>query len=378
LAGIDNGNSFTRLPMDLLPLPSKDFLVWTEMQMLNKRVSTEAKTDAVVSLIISGIMMTRNYIIQNQYIYTLGHKRLTPDNELQEHVRIVDANHAIYDNDLRHHPIIGVDDEEMVTLDSGDNHTLSTNDKGQVFSIGLGFDGSTGHGSDAFGIKNFAFTERPLRVIQKLNGIFIASVAAGSHHSLALSREGNVYSFGTNDCGQLGHKPNGVDGDIFTEPKLIENLNNISYIAAGESHSMAISGGRAISFGSSLFAQCGRGRKLKTPNDYKPYLIDSLYAVCKVSTSFRHTLFLTLSGIVYSCGLNGDGQCGGHPTAHPNPGMFPYLNGWQTNEIPRVLATTVIVKDIDAVKSHSVIVFMSEKNGHLSSKNITLGSLSIH
>ena len=37
-----------------------------------------------------------------------------------------------------------------------------------------------------------------------LSGKVVASVACGSHHSLALTNEGDVYAWGQNNCGQIG------------------------------------------------------------------------------------------------------------------------------------------------------------------------------
>lgn len=64
-------------------------------------------------------------------------------------------------------------------------------------------------------------------------------VACGSRHSLALSAEGTLYSWGWGVYGQLGH------GDMLSRrtPTIVESLRpfSISQIACGYRHSMVVS-----------------------------------------------------------------------------------------------------------------------------------------
>jgi hypothetical protein len=346
LSGIDNGRSFTRVHKDRQP-DNRTFiqlLFWAETQMSLNSVSTIGIHKGITTYIHKDTLMTLTNHNQHHNSLLLGHSILI-GTEVGEHA-------SRFEPSMRHFveapagPLIGVEDEKMVCVSSGDDHTLATNKDGQIFSIGLGLDGATGHGRvydgspTQFQIKNYAYTSKPCRLIESISKEFITSVAAGAHHSLALTREGKVYSFGTNDCGQLGHKPDSsfVFKDIYTDPKLIQNLQNIKCIAAGESHSIALGvNGRVFSFGSSLFGQCGRGVKIKRPYyDYKPYLIDSLYAICAVSTTFRHTLFLSFTGYVFACGTNDFGELGTTPT----PTVLPY-HDFETDSIPLRVDTRI-------------------------------------
>jgi len=40
--------------------------------------------------------------------------------------------------------------------------------------------------------------------VENLSGVPLVQISAGEAHSMALSMSGNVYSWGRNDCGQLG------------------------------------------------------------------------------------------------------------------------------------------------------------------------------
>ena len=72
------------------------------------------------------------------------------------------------------------------------------------------------------------------------------AVAAGDYHSLVVSEEGRVYSFGAGEDGKLGH---GDDENQLT-PRLIEGLrtSKVCAVAAGTAHSLAISS-KGIAYG---------------------------------------------------------------------------------------------------------------------------------
>jgi alpha-tubulin suppressor-like RCC1 family protein len=80
-------------------------------------------------------------------------------------------------------------------------------------------------------------------------GVRVRSVAAGSAHSLALGWDGRVYSWGSNDSGQLGH------GDTLHRPSpaVTESLEGVLGIAAACGHSHAAThSGAVFSWGGAL------------------------------------------------------------------------------------------------------------------------------
>lgn len=67
------------------------------------------------------------------------------------------------------------------------------------------------------------------------NNIELVQIVAGGSHTLALTNDGKVYSWGCNDELTLGR-----DGSEFT-PGLVEIDARITGICAGDSHSIAYS-----------------------------------------------------------------------------------------------------------------------------------------
>ncbi|ODN05504.1 putative E3 ubiquitin-protein ligase HERC3 [Orchesella cincta] len=90
----------------------------------------------------------------------------------------------------------------------------------------------------------------------------VVKVSCGGWHTLALTSEGDIYSWGWNESGQLGHNtavtsrsdPHPVDLGSAEDP--------VVDIAAGSRHSLALlKSGRLFSWGRNKEGQCGFGSK---------------------------------------------------------------------------------------------------------------------
>ena len=81
-------------------------------------------------------------------------------------------------------------------------HSLLLTSTGRVLSFGTGQYGALGHGYSA--AKQLPDQLRP-RYIDSLNGVRCVCVAAGELHSAVVSSDGDVYTWGDGFCGQLGH-----------------------------------------------------------------------------------------------------------------------------------------------------------------------------
>lgn len=75
------------------------------------------------------------------------------------------------------------------------------------------------------------------KMIDQLRNVTIVSISCGQDHVLALDSDGNVWSWGFNKYGQLGHG----DGENKALPEKIDSLSNIVRISAGNNYSFAVS-----------------------------------------------------------------------------------------------------------------------------------------
>ena len=77
----------------------------------------------------------------------------------------------------------------------------------------------------------------------------VIQVAAGSHHTAALTDMGEVFCWGSNQHGQCGEPPEGTNTEekapIFTLPQLIQGLisgSHVTKLKSGWSHLLAVTG----------------------------------------------------------------------------------------------------------------------------------------
>ncbi|XP_056144962.1 alsin-like isoform X2 [Lampris incognitus] len=105
----------------------------------------------------------------------------------------------------------------------------------EVWSWGRGMEGQLGHGDHLPRLQ-------PL-CVKSLTGEQVVKLAAGTHHSLALTAQCQVYSWGSNMCGQLGHINS--PATIPQQAKLTEGIH-VWDVSAGQSHSLLLADGDCV------------------------------------------------------------------------------------------------------------------------------------
>jgi len=145
----------------------------------------------------------------------------------------------------------------------------------------------------------------------------IVSVATSGEHCLALSAEGEVYSWGDGIDGSLGH----ADGGEKAVPCRIESLSQIESIAAGSGLTSAAVDevGRLFTWGRAKYVDAptmlngiGYALDLQAESQLTPSWVDALSQdrVVGVALGFDFTLAVTDAGAVFSFGYNAVGALG--------------------------------------------------------------------
>lgn len=190
---------------------------------------------------------------------------------------------------------------EMVThISVGALHSIVCTASGSVYTFGSGEDGRLGHGNQ--------YNVYEPRLVDSMKNINIIQVAAGGTHSVILADQGTVFSFGRGAFGQLGH--NITSSELI--PKKVEALENVvvTQVAAGGYHTIAMTEqGTLYSFGFGRDGQLGHRSKM---NELRPRLVEGLTheLVVQVAASGYHSIALTNKGEVYTFGQGWDGQLG--------------------------------------------------------------------
>lgn len=191
----------------------------------------------------------------------------------------------------------------MQAVAVGDNFMITLSRAGEVFSFGSNSAGQLGLGH----LRTVGTAERvPLTALKdtasKLT-ISIKSIAVGASHVLALCREGNVYAWGSNQYGQLGHQRSRYD----SQPTLLEMSEKITALAAGTHFSLALTeSGNVYAWGWNGFGQLGVNDTLPRST---PIKVLGLAQVQAIAAGEMHALAIGKHAL-YGWGNNDTGQLG--------------------------------------------------------------------
>ncbi|XP_072321506.1 E3 ISG15--protein ligase HERC5-like [Eucyclogobius newberryi] len=149
----------------------------------------------------------------------------------------------------------------------------------------------------------------PLSAFGAFRGVSVSQISCGTHHSLALTKDGEVFSWGVDSRGQLGV---GKCGPGTTSPQHVKSTSDLPVVllAAGgeQSFCLTVSGG-VWSWGCNSCGQLGLG---DTTDRHTPELLQQLHMkkASHICCGEEHTAVLTKDGVVYTFGSGQHGQLG--------------------------------------------------------------------
>ena len=203
-----------------------------------------------------------------------------------------------------------------VSLACGGKHTAAVTDTGDVFTWGWNCSGQLGHGD---------FTDRAqpavvkgLALVKVLQHARFVQVAAGKEHTVALTDTGAVYAWGDGSQGQLG--TGGRAHQLAPALVLSLHAQRVVKVACGSDHTCALtSGGQVFVWGKSANGRLGLGAGVPDVVD-APQRLRALarHRIADVVCGWSHTMCLTDEGAVYTWGKGQDGQLG-HGVAQDEP-----------------------------------------------------------
>lgn len=214
----------------------------------------------------------------------------------------------------------------VIAIAGGSHHSLALLKDGTVMAWGENFYAQLGDG-----------TEQTSHVPVAVKGLSeVVAIAAGEYHSLALLRDGTVMAWGRNSSGQLG------DGSTTgsTLPGAVGKLSRVTAISAGGSFSLALQkDGTVATWGENAHGELGNGST--QPSDV-PVRVTGLTGVTEISAGSRHGLALLSNGTVMAWGGNEYGQLGDRTETQ--------------RDTPVTVSTLTGVSAIAAGESHSLAI----------------------
>ena len=140
------------------------------------------------------------------------------------------------------------------------------------------------------------FVQRPVAVNVGSN---VTRVAAGYDHSLAVISDGSVWSWGSNTSGQLGTGST----QSAASPQLVSGISEtITQVAAGWSHSLALgSDGTVWAWGDNEYGELGDGNFIQSDS---PVKLAGLSNITQIAAGGDWSLALRSDGTVWAWGNN--------------------------------------------------------------------------
>ena len=196
----------------------------------------------------------------------------------------------------------------IVDMACGGHHTSVVTSTGSIFTWGHGI--GTGHG------------ENVVLLPRLLSSKGFVSVSANYDHTACVTKIGEVFTWGNGDYGKLGHSRR----ENQQTPKRVEALIGVKakLVSCGGSHTaVCTEDGHVYTFGRGMYGNLGHGDK---ENKYSPVLLQALEGkhIIEVQCGERHTMALTSSGYVFTCGSAEDGVLG-HGSVKLKCFSFPCL-----------------------------------------------------
>jgi alpha-tubulin suppressor-like RCC1 family protein len=215
----------------------------------------------------------------------------------------------------------------VTQISAGEAHSLAVTSTGQLYAFGNNGDGQLGSATN-----NKTVEPNPTPTLVALPGASgpVTQIAAGGHHSLAVTSTGQLYAFGINYYGQLGSATNNTTEEPNPTPTLVAlpgASGPVTQIAASNNHTLALtSTGQLYAFGENRYGQLGSAIN---NNSLAPNPTPTLVAlpgasglVTQIAAGANHSLAVTSTGQLYAFGDNYSGQLGSatnSTTVEPNP-----------------------------------------------------------
>lgn len=213
--------------------------------------------------------------------------------------------------------------------------------------------------------------------------IKVIAASSTSAHSIAITTDGKVYTWGRNENGQCGL---GYTSPCVPLPTQIQLEGQFIAAAVGKTHSVLVQdNGDVHAVGGNKYGQCGVNTSIEAILKWKKCVIqkhdDAAVKIVQASCGESFTMLLSSAGILYSAGLSEFGQLGNGETGEyfvtaskiafanatsfqrrsdfvsaPADINFSYEDSKKNTNIPLPDASDIRIGSIACGKNHTVAV----------------------
>ena len=196
---------------------------------------------------------------------------------------------------------------EIIQIAAGMYMSLALNDKGKVFSWGLGNNGRLGQGDENS-------IEKP-KVIQYFveNDIKIKQIACGDLHCAAISTIKELFTWGNGNYGKLGH----CNFEHMLLPTKVGffSMSKVENVVCGSFNTIAVTtDSKIFAWGKNSHGMLGiphlQDQNILIPQEVLYQKDDPSLIVSEIALGSMHQLILCTNGQLYSCGNSVEGVLG--------------------------------------------------------------------
>lgn len=194
----------------------------------------------------------------------------------------------------------------VVALGSGDSHCFAITKGGALWAWGSNYWGQLGDDLGSVDDPPANKSDSPV-LVPGLSAVSVQEAVGGRGHTIVLDSDGNIWTWGLNDQGQLGDNSR----TRRTVPLVVSGVSGVTDIAAGYLHSLAVAGGNVWAWGNNSdgvsFNELGNGG---TTDQLSPVMLATISGVVHVSANYNHSLAVKTDGTVWAWGASWYGQLG--------------------------------------------------------------------
>ena len=185
----------------------------------------------------------------------------------------------------------------------GEYHTITLSNDGTLYSFGKNA-GFKGGGQLGLGhCKVHVSLPTPIPNLPKIN-----MISCGSLFTACIDYEGFIWMFGNNEYGQLGTG----NTTNFNVPQKIEDIPPVLSVSCGYSHTLIITNDSDSNLWAWGYNDYGQLCLANSENQLNPRKT-SFSNISNISTGIHYSIFQNGNGEIFACGYNEMGQCGlGH------------------------------------------------------------------
>jgi len=227
--------------------------------------------------------------------------------------------------------------EKFNTFSTSLYSTSAISISGKLYVSGRNLDGLLGDGGD------LTTTNTPKLV--KIKSVFTKDFSAGNNYAVEINESGEIYSWGYNNCGQLG---DGTTETKYTRTKINVVGTYFQKVSAGHDHTIALSeSGDIYAWGENEYGQLGDNTTIDKLEPVKITVIGVKFK--DINAGQIHNIALSTTGDIYTWGRNFYGRIGDGTT--------------NDKHVPtKITVSGVSFKSISAGSFHSMAISTSGEN----------------